>query len=340
MMGEYICKIATIEEMEQNWNYLVEIHKDNNTWKIWKEKAIKDMQNRNTIVYYGILNGIVISEATAFITSVNVQNSDGLVNDNTAYLSAFRTREEYQGKKYFSKLYNFMEKDLKRRGYSKLTLGVEPCETTNIKIYFNYGFTDYIKTAYEIYPAKNENEEPEKILVNYYSKQLKDDEEFFYEIVKLEEKDREKVNAILINEWEATDIIIRGKVIDGTKLDGFIALKNNEIIGLITYMVEANECEICSLNSFVENKGIGTALINKVKEYAEKNSCSRIKLITTNDNIRGLEFYQKRGFTFSNLFKNSIEEYSRKLKPQIPLYADNGLPIKDEIELEIAIMQT
>ena len=237
MMGEYICKIATIEEMEQNWNYLVEIHKDNNAWKIWKEKAIKDMKNRNTIVYYGILNGIVISEATAFITSVNVQNSDGLVNDNTAYLSAFRTREEYQGKKYFSKLYNFMEKDLKRRGYSKLTLGVEPCETTNIKIYFNYGFTDYIKTAYEIYPAKNENEEPEKILVNYYSKQLKDDEEFFYEIVKLEEKDREKVNAILINEWEATDIIIRGKVIDGTKLDGFIALKNNEIIGLITFLI-------------------------------------------------------------------------------------------------------
>ena len=63
-------------------------------------------------------------------------------------------------------------------------------------------------------------------------------------------------------------------------------------------------------------------------------------MITTNDNIRGLEFYQKRGFTFSNLFKNSIEEYTRKLKPQIPLYADNGLPIKDEIELEIAIMQT
>ncbi len=171
-MDEYICKVATIEEMEQNWNYLVEIHKDNNAWKIWKEKAIKDMQNRNTIVYYGILNGIVISEATAFISNENVQNSDGLVNDNTAYLSAFRTREEYQGKKYFSKLYNFMEKDLKRRGYSKLTLGVEPCETTNIKIYFNYGFTDYIKTAYEVYPAKNENEEQEKILVNYYSKDL------------------------------------------------------------------------------------------------------------------------------------------------------------------------
>ena len=216
--------------------------------------------------------------------------------------------------------------------------GVEPCEVKNMIIYFKYGFTNFIKAVNEKEPAKKENEEPRDVLVNYYLKEIYSANDFNYEIKALQEKDREKVNKILINEWEATDIIIRGKVIDGTKLDGFIALRNNEIIGLVTYMIEANECEICSLNSFIENKGVGTALINSVKEYAKNNKCTRIKLITTNDNIRGLEFYQKRGFTFSNLFKNSIEEYSRKLKPQIPLYADNGLPIRDEIELEIIIM--
>ena len=204
-------------------------------------------------------------------------------------------------------------------------------------IYFKYGFTRFIKAVYEKEPAENENQEPREVLVNYYSKELNNSNDFNYEIVALEEKDRADVNKILINEWEATDIIIRGEVIDGTKLDGFIALKDDEIIGLITYMIESNECEICSLNSFIENKGVGTALINKVKEYAKKNKCTRIKLITTNDNIRGLEFYQRRGFVFSNLFKNSIEEYSRKLKPQIPLYTDKGLPIRDEIELETKI---
>lgn len=216
--------------------------------------------------------------------------------------------------------------------------GVEPCEVKNMIIYFKYGFTNFIKSVNEKEPSKNANDAPRDVLVNYYLKEISIANDFKYEIVSVEEKDRECVNKLLISEWEATDIIIRGKVIDGTKLDGFIALKNNEIIGLITYMIDADECEICSLNSFIENKGVGTALINKVKEYAEKNNCRRIKLITTNDNIRGLEFYQKRGFTFSNLFKNSIEEYSRKLKPQIPLYADNGLPIRDEIELEMTIM--
>ena len=159
---------------------------------------------------------------------------------------------------------------------------------------------------------------------------------FKYDIVKLTENIRDKVNKILMEEWEATDIIIRGKIIDGTKLDGFVALKDNEIIGLITYMIENNECEICSLNSFVENKGIGTALINKVKEYSKENNCIRLKLITTNDNIRGIEFYQRRGFTFANIYINAIEN-SRKLKPEIPMYADNGLPIRDEIEFEMIL---
>ena len=119
-MNDYICKIATIEEMEQNWDYLVKIHPDDNAWKIYREKAIKNVKEKNTIVYHGTLDGIIISEATAFVHDTD--ETIGLVNENTAYLSAFRTRKEHQGKGYFSKLYKFMEEDLKSRGYTKLTV--------------------------------------------------------------------------------------------------------------------------------------------------------------------------------------------------------------------------
>ena len=117
-MDKYICKKATLEEMEQNWNYLIEIHPNNNAWKIYKEESIKNMKEKNTIVYYGILNGVIISEATAFIA--NTDDTNNFVNESTSYLSAFRTRKEYQGKGYFSKLYKYMEDDLKKRGYTKL----------------------------------------------------------------------------------------------------------------------------------------------------------------------------------------------------------------------------
>lgn len=171
-MEKYICKIATIGEMEQNWDYLIEIHPNDNAWKVYKENSINNVKEKKTIVYYGLLNGKVISEATAMLSNLDVQNSDGLVDNNTVYLSAFRTVKKYQGKGYFSKLYKFMENDLKNRGYTRLTLGVEPDEVKNMMIYFKYGFTDYIKTAYEIEPPKNEKSEPRKIMVNYYAKNL------------------------------------------------------------------------------------------------------------------------------------------------------------------------
>ncbi len=35
-----------------------------------------------------------------------------LLSDSMAYLAAFRTNKEYEGKGYFSKLYRFVESDL------------------------------------------------------------------------------------------------------------------------------------------------------------------------------------------------------------------------------------
>ena len=91
-----------------------------------------------------------------------------------------------------------------------------------------------------------------------------------YKIREISEENRVKVNKILIEEWKETNIVTRGKIIDGTKLNGFVAVQDKEIIGLITYQIENNQCEIISLNSFIENKGIGTELIEKVKNNAIK----------------------------------------------------------------------
>ena len=171
-MEEFICKKATKKEMEQNWKYLIEIHPNDDKWKLYKEEAIKNQTEEKSIVYYGILNGQIITEATAMLENLDVQNTEGLVDENTIYLSAFRTRKEYQEKGYFSKLYKYMENDLKMQGYTTLTLGVEPSEVKNMLIYFKYGFTNYIKTEYETEPPTKEGEEPKKIIVNYYSKKL------------------------------------------------------------------------------------------------------------------------------------------------------------------------
>lgn len=164
-MKNYICKIATTEEMEAKWNYEIKKNKSPN-WKIQKDESIERVKCGQSIAYYGLLNGRTICEATAMLDKSIVQNCDGLVDDKTVYLCAFRTIEKYQGKGYFSKLFRFMIDDLKCKDYEKVTLGVEPTETENLKIYKHLGFNEFIKSAQEIYPDKT------VIDVDYYGMNL------------------------------------------------------------------------------------------------------------------------------------------------------------------------
>lgn len=150
-MCKYICKIAAVDEMEAKWNYEIKKHKSDN-WKVWKAEAIERVRNGQGIAYYGILNSKIICEATAMLDKSIIQNFEGLVDDETAYLCAFRTVEKYQGMGYFSRLFRFMIDDLKSRGYEKVTLGVEPAETDNLKLYQHLGFNEFIKSAQETYP--------------------------------------------------------------------------------------------------------------------------------------------------------------------------------------------
>lgn len=152
-------------------------------------------------------------------------------------------------------------------------------------------------------------------------------------IERITEKNRNLVNYFLIDNWFSTDISIRGEIIDGTKLDGFLVQEENTIIGLVTYTFFGDICEIVSLDSKKENIGIGSALLKEIEEIAKNNNCKKMRLITTNDNMRALQFYQKRGYCLTKLYQNAMDEV-RKVKTDVPLIGENGIPLRDEIELE------
>jgi GNAT superfamily N-acetyltransferase len=104
------------------------------------------------------------------------------------------------------------------------------------------------------------------------------------------------------------------------------------------YRREGKECEIITLNSLQERMGIASALVEAVKRMALDQGCKRLLTITTNDNVNALRSYQKVGFEMVKVRRNALER-SRKLKPEIPLIGKNGIPLKDEIELELILRQ-
>jgi N-acetylglutamate synthase-like GNAT family acetyltransferase len=157
-----------------------------------------------------------------------------------------------------------------------------------------------------------------------------------YQIRPINETDKEWVLKLLKKEWAGPVMITRGNVHDVGEYPGFIAVEGGERAGLITYHIEGKECEITSMNSLAEGKGIGRALVDEVKKESMANRCKRLFLVTTNDNTHALKFWQKYGFSLIALRPNIMEEY-RRLKPEIPLTGDDGIPLRDELELEMVL---
>lgn len=153
---------------------------------------------------------------------------------------------------------------------------------------------------------------------------------------RLTEHDLPRLRQMWKKNWGDEFVVAHGVVYHPHTLQGFIAYDGSEWVGEITYALADGDCEIVSLDSEREGQGLGTRLIHAVLEEARKQNCRRVFLITTNDNLNALGFYQKRGFELVKINRGAVNE-SRKIKPGIPLIGMNNIPLRDEIELEIML---
>ncbi|HLO32437.1 MAG TPA: GNAT family N-acetyltransferase [Anaerolineales bacterium] len=153
---------------------------------------------------------------------------------------------------------------------------------------------------------------------------------------RLTRNDLPRLRQFWIEHWGGEEMVSRGNIYRPEQLDGYVVEEGQEWIGLITFFIKENECEVTSLDSLRAGQGIGSALIDKAIEEARAGNCKRLFLITTNDNLHALGFYQKRGFEIVTVYRGAVNR-SRKIKPNIPLVGNDGIPLRDEIELEMSL---
>lgn len=152
-------------------------------------------------------------------------------------------------------------------------------------------------------------------------------------IVSTKEINRALITQFFGTQWGSAEMVISSGVYQGDELDGYATLDADEdIVGLITYVYREQELEIISLDSLNEGQGIGGQLLAMVEQEAKCLHCESVKLITTNDNLRALKFYQKRGYRLQMIYPDAVLE-ARKIKPQIPLLGYDDIPICDELLL-------
>jgi GNAT superfamily N-acetyltransferase len=153
------------------------------------------------------------------------------------------------------------------------------------------------------------------------------------QIRRLTRDDLPRLRQFWMEHWGGEIMIMHGLVVRYDEVEGFAF---GDWAGLLTFMIRGDQCEVTSLDSLQEGRGIGSLLIDEVILEARNRNCRRLFLITTNDNLNALGFYQRRGFELSAIYRGAVNE-TRKSKPSIPLIGENNIPLRDEIELELLI---
>jgi GNAT superfamily N-acetyltransferase len=151
-----------------------------------------------------------------------------------------------------------------------------------------------------------------------------------------EPNDSTMLKEIMDKDWGGEPLVVRGEKYYPTILDGLIILGGDKMCGFLSYEIRDHVCEIIAFEIYAQSKGIGTLALNKLKEIAQSKNCNKLYLMTTNDNVDALRFYQKRGFHICGIHLDSVK-ISRKIKPSIPDIGDHGIPLRDEIDLEMLI---
>jgi GNAT superfamily N-acetyltransferase len=139
-------------------------------------------------------------------------------------------------------------------------------------------------------------------------------------------------------QWGGQEMVTRGVLYRLGDLDAIIARRGDMPIGAMTYRFQDYQFEVMSLDAVEPGRGIGSMLLAELEAIAHRVGISRIWLITTNDNVDALRFYQRRGFRLAHLHKGAVDQ-ARILKPSISEVGNYGIPIHDELELE-KLLQT
>jgi len=138
-----------------------------------------------------------------------------------------------------------------------------------------------------------------------------------------------------VRSWGSTTLDTRGQLTDLVALPGFVAESDDGWLGYASYVMRGSAVEVAVLEALSRGQGVGGALLAACVGAAIAADADRFWLITTNDNVDALRFYQRRGFVLVAVHRDAVTHSRATRKPEIPLVGFHGIPLRDEIELEL-----
>ncbi len=117
-----------------------------------------------------------------------------------------------------------------------------------------------------------------------------------------------------------------------TEYPAIVVKNNGKLVGFISYTPFDDDAVLILALGILpqfQGCGIGKELVAHIEKIAQKQGHQRLLVVTTNDNLPALAFYQRIGFQLYEVVPNVV---AQKLGGLYPGIAD--IPIRDELRLQ------
>jgi GNAT superfamily N-acetyltransferase len=148
--------------------------------------------------------------------------------------------------------------------------------------------------------------------------------------------DRKQLEELLRLRWPDAMLIICGQFVRPEDVEGLGYYADGRLHGIATWKASGKIMHIIAVNAFTEVRGVGVALVDAMVAHGRENGIALLRATISNDNVVALRFYQKRGFRVTALHRG-IYDAMRHMKPSIPATGLDGIPMRDEFELELEL---
>lgn len=157
-------RAASKEDMERIWQFNVDMHPGDARWEAWRERSLARHGSGESMTFVCVVDDVPVGEVTLIVSPAHeaVRGRTALADGaKTGNVNALRIARAYEGRGYASGLFRLLTAYAKEHGITRLTIGVEACETRNRAIYSHWGFDRFLMS---------ETEDGEEVL--YYAKDI------------------------------------------------------------------------------------------------------------------------------------------------------------------------
>ncbi len=313
-------------------------------YELWQYHTIKELENEAQKIFKNLdATPVFVSESndgeiTGFAEFSIHETALGCETKNIGFIEAWYVKPEYRRSSIGRMLIENGEHWAISKGCSEMASDTNPTYPISAAAHKALGYEEvgrkFVEKIYgeEIYYRKKLCIQNGKSL-DIFSIINIDYETY---IRRTTEGDSKLIQQLMDEYWGGEPLVVNCKNYYPSKLTGILLFKSNEVLGFLFYDIQGTEYEIIVFEIFEKFSGFGTIVLNDFIKIAKSQNCTRIHLMTTNDDLDALRFYQRRGFIIRGIRLNALEE-SRKMKPSIPYTGDYGIPLRDEIELEYSL---